>query len=575
MQPIYTINDTAYYPMKTCLGALCPTNGTPYMQNTLNNAIPPAGAYFASCPGGAVAGCATAGPSSFADVSNDPDYMSMLSVGGNLYSVIHFETIPAAMYMMQLNMAANGELSVTPGSLTAIDWSASGGILNPCAGSTTPWQSHLGSEESVGLDGRDFAGTFLGVTSLSGYNTVSINSTSTSGVPVIMRYFGVYPNTLTPAVVVQNLQPYNYGYINEVVVTGPGAYTTKKHYAMGRTPWEMAYIMPDNKTVYGASDKTNGMFNKFVSNTAGDLSSGTLYCAAMTQTSAANAGSFTINWLSMGALSDATIAGWVGATANATVAAGLSFDDIFVTDLPTGNVTGACNAGFISVNTGYSYKVAGVTYYNECLKLNPANPNAAAQAAAVESLRYAAMIGCTTEFNKWEGITYSPKRKQLYTAMSYWTSAGMLASTTSSGAVNTGDIGGSQDIALAAQPCGCVYYLNVDATYSATDMSALVCGTAQTADAQGNTCSVNSIASPDNVIMMDDFDTLIIGEDTGSHRIDYIWQARAGPGLAARHTQARLLLTRFSPAVRLPQRGGQRLARERHADGHHVHDAGR
>jgi hypothetical protein len=547
MNPIFTINDTAHYPTLTCSGSLCPTNGVPYMQNTLNKAIPSAGTTFSTCFPSGTTGCATAVPTSLQDISNDPDYTSFLTVGGNLYSVVQFETpLPAAVYMMQINVASNGDLSVQPGSLTAIDFSASGGLVSPCAGSVTPWMTHLGSEELWGLgnaaDGRDFAGNFLGVTTLNGFNTISITNTASTNTLAnclnqfypcflqgFMRYFGVYPNTLTTATVQQYLQPYKYGYLTEIAVTGPGAYTAKKHYSMGRGAWEMAYVMPDNKTVYGATDITNGAFNKFVANTAGDLSSGTLYCAVMTQTTPANSpaanGAFTITWTSMGATSNAQSSAWIGATANATVAAGLSFDDIFVTDLPTGNVTGLCNAGFTSVNTGYSYTVSGVKYYNECLKLNPSNPNAAAQAAVVETLRYAAMLGCTTEFTKWEGITYSPKRKQLYTALSS-VGSGMSASTSSSGAVNTNDIGGSRDISVASLSCGCVYYLNVDATYSATDMAPMVCGTVQPADAQGNTCSVNSIASPDNVIVMDDFDTLIIGEDTSAHRIDYIWQAR-------------------------------------------------
>ena len=109
--------------------------------------------------------------------------------------------------------------------------------------------------------------------------------------------------------------------------------------------------------------------------------------------------------------------------------------------------------------------------------------------------------------------------------MSYWTSGGML-NTTVSGSANTADIGGSQDIAVAAQSCGCVYYLQMDNTWNANTMAPLVCGTSQTADANGNTCAVTGISSPDNVNMMEDFDTLLIGEDTSTHRVDYIWQVR-------------------------------------------------
>jgi hypothetical protein len=172
--------------------------------------------------------------------------------------------------------------------------------------------------------------------------------------------------------------------------------------------------MPDNRTVYEAADAGNGGFWRFVATTAGDLSAGALYCAAFTQTTpnTTAGGAFTISWINMGTTSDATVLGWVNGTANGQTTQ-ITFDDIFTVDLPTSATSGVCNAGFTSVNTGYTYTVSGTKYYNECLKLNAANPNAAAQAAVLETVRYSAMLGCTTEFNKWEGITYSPRRKQV------------------------------------------------------------------------------------------------------------------------------------------------------------------
>ena len=188
-----------------------------------------------------------------------------------------------------------------------------------------------------------------------------------------------------------------------------------------------------------------------------------------------------------------------------------------------------------------------------------------------ETPRYAAMLGCTQEFTKWEGITFSVGRNQLYASLSYWTKAGAMPTTipfttvsnnatgsvavtsgpsltfgatlgtttvtaaNSSGTIittttvvanapNPNDIGGSQDISLAPAPCGCVMYINVDSTYSATSMGALVCGVAQSADSNGNTCIAGSISSPDNVAFVEDFDTLIIGEDTSTRRTDYVWE---------------------------------------------------
>jgi secreted PhoX family phosphatase len=162
-----------------------------------------------------------------------------------------------------------------------------------------------------------------------------------------------------------------YGFITEVKITpGVGAgFTAVKHMAMGRAPWEMALTMPDNRTVYSTPDATNGGFYKFIANTQGDLSSGALYCAMFTQTSAVNSvgGNFNISWILMSNTSDAFLLNAVNGTANG-VSAALSFDDIFNVDLPTSATSGACNTGFTSVNTGYSYKIGSTTYYNECLQ---------------------------------------------------------------------------------------------------------------------------------------------------------------------------------------------------------------
>jgi hypothetical protein len=267
--------------------------------------------------------------------------------------------------------------------------------------------------------------------------------------------------------------------------------------------------MPDQKTAYGGVDASNGAFYKMVANTAGDLSGGSLYCARMSAQSGATT-SFDVNWVSMASTTDAAVLALVNTTlGDATVQ--VTFDDIFLTALPTSNVSGACPTGFTSTNTGYTYTVSGVKYYNECLQLNSANANAALLAAVLETPRYAGMLGCTTEFNKWEGITFSKKRSQMYTALSYWSaSAGMSPSTNAAGAPNLNDIGGSQDLNIpynANYSCGCVFSLNVDAQYSVNSMAPMVCGIALPSPdpASGSTCSSLGLSSPDNVAMMEDF----------------------------------------------------------------------
>ena len=67
-----------------------------------------------------------------------------------------------------------------------------------------------------------------------------------------------------------------YGYATETVVSGPRTSVFTKHMSMGRMSWELPYVMPDNKTVYGTCDGTGVGFTKFVANTAKDMSSGAI-----------------------------------------------------------------------------------------------------------------------------------------------------------------------------------------------------------------------------------------------------------------------------------------------------------
>jgi uncharacterized protein len=79
-------------------------------------------------------------------ISANNDFSSLLPVGGKLFMVSHFESRPGAMYVTDLNQdKKSGKLTAV--STKNIDFSCYGGLYSPCAGSVTPWNSHLGSEE--------------------------------------------------------------------------------------------------------------------------------------------------------------------------------------------------------------------------------------------------------------------------------------------------------------------------------------------------------------------------------------------------------------------------------------------
>lgn len=247
-----------------------------------------------------------------------------------------------------------------------------------------------------------------------------------------------------------------------------GSYKTIKHYAMGRFAHELCYVMPDERTAYCTDDGTNVGFYKFVANKAKDLSCGTLYAGKFTQTSDYNGGSFKLEWVYLANGCSADVEPVIRTT---------KFSNIFTT--AEGNsTTGACPDGFTPVNTSAGF---------ECLKLNPSMDE---MAAFLETRRYAAYKGATTEFRKWEGISFNPNNFKLYTSMSE-VGAGM------SDGDEARDLGGPNHIRVPANTCGCVYALDVDYNYNAVNMYGEVCGVPDDS-LPGNTCHFQGIANPDN-----------------------------------------------------------------------------
>jgi secreted PhoX family phosphatase len=424
-------------------------------------------------------------------LSDSNDFASILKgTDGNLYMVSHFENSPAAMYVTQLSQSSTGILSAV--KTRHIDFSDVEGGWVHCAGSVTPWGTHLGSEEYEPDAKRVDATT-------GKFNDFYGN--------MIAKYYGLETDS-TEAGYYSSMNIYNYGWQVEVAVANYNSVTVEKHYTMGRVAHELGYVMPNSKTAYISDDGTDVGLFRFEADTAGDLSAGTLYAAKWTQTSAANGGAADISWVSLGHATNDEI--------KALLDAHVAFTDIFEEDDMSG---GSCPTGFTEIHT---------TYGHECLKVKDGMEKAASR---LETRRYAAMLGATTEFRKMEGITHDPDTNTLYIAMSE-VGNGMLDGSSN-------DAGGPNDIRLAKNTCGTVYALDLDTNYVASNMYGVVSGTPLTtdygaADNSGayasdgpfakNKCSLDGIANPDNVTFMPGYKALIIGEDTGSgHQNDIVW----------------------------------------------------
>ncbi len=429
-------------------------------------------------------------------IAETPDSNSLLKVDGNLFLVTHYEydwllsdgadaykvpgwytRMPMSMTVTGLNQASNGTLSVK--SQKPIDFAGVNGLWIPCFGSQTPWNTHLGSEEDYDLQ----------------YNPLTSSySTTSAGLKALNEVY--YANQVTA-------NPYHYGFVPEVTVKADGSTTVVKHYSMGRITREMAKIMPDNKTVYSGDDGTHGVMLMYIADKASDLSAGTIYAAKWTQTSADNGGQANLKWVKLGQGTDAEIK---------ALADTATFNNIFDAVAP---VNGQCTAGYTRVRAGSTA--------DECLKVRAGREKAA---AFLETRRYAALKGATTEFTKMEGVAVNAKDKRLYVAMSsirdsMTSSAGEPAddiklSKLSSGATYTADLSSSQtDSSGAAMPS--------DYVASKMYVEPALLGEDITADVLGNTANPDKIANTDNIFFSEKMRTLFIGEDSGMHVNNFVW----------------------------------------------------
>lgn len=419
-------------------------------------------------------------------ISNDNDFSSLHTYGDKIFMISHFETRPAAMYITELNQdKTTGKLS--PVNTKNIDFSKFGGLWVPCAGSVTPWGTHLGSEEYE-PDAR----------------MIKENGEGGEYYNLMAEYFG---GDLT------KVNPYNYGWTPEVkIINEKGDVNVTKHYAMGRIAHELSYVMPDRKTVILSDDGTNTGLFMFIADKAGDLSSGVLYAAKWHQTDNQNGGSAKLEWISLGNANDNEI--------KKEIDKGIKFSDIFDMAEFKDDI---CPDGFTATKANVDSNQETAP---ECIKLKRGMEKIASR---LESRRYAAIKGATTEFRKMEGITYNNDLNEIYIGMSE-INKGMESFKSKGKDSLKYDVKGVDDIRLLHNTCGAVYRLTlkkddkIGSNFVPDVMSGMIAGKYATTGDKLNTCDLDGLANPDNVTYINGTGTLIIGEDTGSgHQNDYIW----------------------------------------------------
>ncbi|MFM1909217.1 MAG: hypothetical protein RL459_294 [Pseudomonadota bacterium] len=347
------------------------------------------------------------------------------------------------------------------------------GLWITCAASLSPWNTHLSSEEYEP----------------DAWKLDPVNIAANSADSGVIQFKAFSQNTFGSETAAK---PYHYGHVPEVTVNPDGTGSIKKHYCMVRISRELVEVMPDNRTVLMGDDASGGGVFMFVADIAGELSSGTLYVAQVASTSTLNGGAFNLTWIELGHANSVEIE----AMANTLTAADIM--DVKTVD----------DVAYSKINFGNGY---------QWVKFVAGKEKAA---AFLETRRYAAKMGGTMEFSKFEGVTVNAKDKLAYFA---------VAEIRDTMKVNVG--AATDSIGLPENKAGAVYQvvLGTDATIgsdwvpkSMSVPSALL-GETMTADAESNTSVVDKISNPDNVKFSEAMRTLFIGEDSGRHLNNFVW----------------------------------------------------
>ena len=451
------------------------------------------------------------------------DGSSLLSVAsapaGTVFAVVQYEynskdygAYPSPITVLTLAQDA-GTGALTLKSYFNVDTFANGehGLWIPCGGSLSPWGTHLSSEE---------------------YMPDAFDQGDNQTLALLQKFSN---NAFGNA----NANPYWYGHLPEITVKADGTGTFKKHRNLGRYSRELVQVFPDNRTVLGGDDTTNGGLFLFIADAAGDLSAGMLYVARYTsllsEASTDPASGATIQWIKLGHASDGEIKALIDSAAVTTVTQDattrLKSNGIFQSikegdraayETATASTLAADGFTRIAVNGNVVW-----------VKLQPGAEKAA---AFLETHRYASLKGGSLAFTKMEGTTVNAKDKVAYSAIS-----AISASMVSGAAFDA-----ARNVQFSANSAGCVLAHQLGGGQKDSDgndiasewvpvsTSVLLAGAQISADAVGNTNDPEKISCPDNLKFSEKLRTLFIGEDSGNHVNNYLWAYNVDTGALSR-----------------------------------------
>ena len=398
-------------------------------------------------------------------LSQKPDFNAFIPTnqdGTNGFLYTAWEDRPAGISQVEIqwNLTSN-QWDVLSSQMLNLSSINGGWVL--CFGTVSPWGSPLFSEELYFDDTEDWNNPNYR------YHNDQLR---------LETYLGNYPN------------PYDYGFIIEMEEAETSNPELTRHYTMGRYSHENAQVMPDNKTVYLSDDGYDTVLYKFIADTAGDLTKGTLYAAKLTQDATYDSSTtgFDVDWIELGSSSNSEILNWIedydGITTDDYIDGQNAYiSDQEINDWAEGRLNQDLNNDGI---IGYSLDD---------------------RVAFLETRKAAAALGATDEWNKMEGVVYNPQAPDYaYLAMSN---------------IDRAMTDGQGDIDVSDNYCGIVYRMPVLDDYDIDRIDPVIIGGPYTSSAQYE-CDINNLAGPDNLLVLND-GSVLVGEDTKKHQYNTVW----------------------------------------------------
>ncbi len=438
-------------------------------------------------------------------VSNAPDFNGFIPTGANrayLYTGWEGAGRDGAGAVSRIPLSrVDGKWQADLSGGKMLDLSSIGGGQVLCSGAVTPWGTPLIAEENFyfnsavwnhpdNYDADENPG-------YKGGNDITYIKPKN-----MMQYLGHMAN------------PYRYGYLFEINNAATvGDVELVKHFATGRLSHETAAIMPDARTLYMSDDDSakyndkkyntasGGVFFKFVADIKGDLSSGTLYAAKLTQdnTPDPTKAGFDVDWVELGHANNAEIEGWIA-----------EYDNVKVSDYVEGQTSYISNADIMNWAEGKTGKdLNGDGTVGSYPDDRP---------AFLESRRAAAAMGATNEWDKLEGATAFGTKVYIAASALSWTMDKSWGDPDWVTGARDETNGGA--IALNKEDCGAVYVSETGGDYNITRLDPYVVGKT----AADGSCELDRPANPDNILALAG-GALLIGEDAGKkkHPVDMLW----------------------------------------------------